>query len=342
MRQCSDRPAQVSQSLDDGERPGLLPALGRAYFSCPLGRTCSASVSGTRDCHEEWHAIDSDRSICHVARLLVFVVLVAVATGAGPSHVIHGYGMSLTTPDGWNGKITHGLVRLDGAGVRLEIRESSPTKRPDPFFRRRVAPTLRASDFRLREHRLGFTLAGRHFAVLPFPARPSQAAIDKANAALRSFTAKAGTYYGQPLAPARFPRRPGWFVGARPGELLAEGGQTATWAATVPYRDQPSQLPPHRTLSRLPADGVIIWVSLSRDSALQERPFNSLKIRRRMISSNFEGLPRGVGLYRASVRRTSYDVSLWVFFKTSHPTGHVIARAQAQVDRLRLPRWPRG
>jgi len=159
---------------------------------------------------------------------------------------------------------------------------------------------------------------------------------------LRSFTIKRGHFYGQSLPPARFSVKAGWFVGARGGKLLAQGGQTETWAATVPYRDSPLQIPPTRTLRQLPADGVIIWVSASRDSAIRLRPWNSLHIRRRLISNDFEGLPRNIGLYRALVRRPAYDLDLWVFFKTVHPAARVITRAQAELDRLRLPAWPAG
>jgi len=268
--------------------------------------------------------------------------LVSSLAGSGHASAIHGYGMSMTIPRGWHGTISHGLIRLRGQGLRLLIRESSPTRRRDPFFRRRSVPTLRASDFRSAEHHLGFTLSGRRFALLPFPARPSPAALQAANAALRSFTVKPGNYYGQPLPPAHFPARPGWFVGARGGKLLAEGGQTVTWAATVPYRDPPLQIPPSRTLNRLPSDGVIIVVSLSRDSAFRIRPVNSLRIRPRLIGDNFEGLPRGIGLYRAALRKTGYDLDLWLFFKTVHPSPRIIARAQAELDRLRLPTWPAG
>jgi hypothetical protein len=102
------------------------------------------------------------------------------------------------------------------------------------------------------------------------------------------------------------------------------------------------QLPPVRTLHGLRPGGVIIWVSLSRDSAVRLRPSNSLHIRRRLISNDFEGLPRGIGLYRATVRRPAYDIDLWVFFKGVHPSARVIAGAQAELDSLWLPAWPAG
>jgi hypothetical protein len=269
--------------------------------------------------------------------------LLAAVTGSAAASVLHGYGMSITIPPGWRGQITHGLVRVRGGGLRFEIRESTPGARADPFFRRRTVPTLRTAEFRSSEHHLGFTLSGRQFAILPFPAQKvTRAALRAANAMLRSFAATRGHFYGQPLRPARFPAGRGWLVGARGGKLLAEGGQTETWAATVPYRDPPLQIPPHRTLRRLAPDGSIIWVMLSRDSAVRLRPSNSLHIRRQLISDNFEGLPRGIGLYRATVRRRTYDLDLWVFFKTVRPASRVTSLAQAELDRLRLPAWPAG
>jgi hypothetical protein len=212
----------------------------------------------------------------------------------------------------------------------------------EPFFRRRSVPALRASDFGVEQH-LGFRLSGRRFAILlPSPSRPSADAIDVANAALRSFTAKPGNYYGQRLPPARFPARSGWFVGAQSGKLYAEGGQTATWAASVPYRDPPFQIPPRRTLARLPNDGVVICIFLDRDSALRGGTVNSLRIRPQLIDNSFEGLPSRIGLYRTSVQKPGYGIDLWLFFKTVHPAPKVIARAQAELDRLRLPSWPTG
>src|SRR6266487_3111600 len=116
-----------------------------------------------------------------MVRVAATVFLFAGLAGSEPT-VVLGYGMSLTVPAGWHGSVTHGLVRLRGEGVRLWIREISPTPRPDPFFRRRVVPTLHASDFRSVEHHLGFTLSGRRFALLPFPAQPSAATLDAVNA----------------------------------------------------------------------------------------------------------------------------------------------------------------
>lgn len=278
-----------------------------------------------------------------MTRLVALAFLYAGIAGSGVTNVLHGYGMSISVPAGWHARVTHGLVRVWGEGLRFEIRESTPTERSDPFFRRRQVPTLRSRDFHVTEHHLGFTLSGRQFALLPFSAqRPAPAAIRAANAILRSFTARRGHFYGQSLPPARFPAEPGWFVGARGGKLLAEGGQTETWAATARYRDPPLQLPPVRTLRRLAPGGIIIWVSLSRDSAVRLPLSNSFHIRRRLISNSFEGLPAGIGLYRATVRRPAYDIDVWVFFKSVRPGPGVIARARAELNRLRLPAWPAG
>ena len=278
-----------------------------------------------------------------MTRWIALGIAIAGIAAPAPAHLVHGYGMSIAISRGWHGGITHGLVRLRGTGLRVEIREFTPTTPADPFFRRRTVPTLVAGDFASAEHHLGFTLAGRNFALLTFAAqRPRASAIRAANRILRSFTATRGRFYGQPLRPARFGAAPGWFAGAHGGILRAEGGQTESWAATVPYRDSPLQLPPTRTLARLGPGGAVVWVSLSRDSAFRLRSMNSLRIRRRLVSNNFEGLPRGGGLFRATVHRSSYDVDVWVFFKTARPTAGAIARAQAELDRLRLPTWPRG
>jgi hypothetical protein len=277
-----------------------------------------------------------------VVRLVAFTCLAFGFAVSTPAADVHGYGMSLEVPAGWHATISHGLVRLRGQGLRLMLRETTRGPRPDPFFRRTTVPKLRASDFRAGEHHLGFTLSERQFALLPSPGRASTKALAAVNEALRSFTAKPGNYYGQSLRPARFAKQRGWFAGARGGKLRAEGGQTETWAATVPYRDPPPQIPPHRTLARLPRDGIIIWLSLSRDSANRLRPLNSLTIRSRRITTSFEGLSGGIGLYRASVRKPGYDLDLWIFFKRVNPPANVIARAQAELDRLQLPTWPAG
>src|ERR687887_1168254 len=132
--------------------------------------------------------------------VLATALLVTQVAGPAQTHVVRGYGMSITIPRGWHGRITHGLVRVSGGGLRFEIRESTPEARPNPFFRRRAAPTLRKADFRAVEHHLGFSLAGRQFAVLPFRAqRAAPAAIRTANMILRSFTARRGRFYGQRL-----------------------------------------------------------------------------------------------------------------------------------------------
>lgn len=106
-----------------------------------------------------------------MTRFVALAFLLAGVASSGASTLLHGYGMSITIPRGWHGRITHGFVRVRGEGLRLEIRESTPEGRPDPFFRRRTVPTLQATGFHATEHHLGFTLFRRNFALLPFPAR---------------------------------------------------------------------------------------------------------------------------------------------------------------------------
>ncbi len=249
-----------------------------------------------------------------MARLVAVAFVFAGLTGSGTPTALHGYGMSITIPPGWHGRITHGLVRVRGEGLFFEIRESTPEARPDPFFRRRTVPTLHATDFRSAEHHLGFTLSGRQFALLPFPAqRVTPSAIRTANDVLRSFTAKPGRFYGQALPPARFPMEPGWFVGARGGKLLAEGGQTETWAATVPYRDPPLQIPPHRTLRRLAPDSPEVPARMS-PSVRHHHPHRPPKA---------TGLAFGSGLWsdRRRIRRGVRPVTTMGFHQRTQADG---------------------
>jgi hypothetical protein len=174
---------------------------------------------------------------------------------------------------------------------------------------------------------------------------PSPATLAAADLALRSFRVARGDFYRGTVAPARFPARPGWHVGTGGrARVRAEGEQTESWAATVPWRDPPNQAPPHRTLARLPRDGIAIYLDLwrdSRDPSWANRLMNSLRIDPRKISGPFEGVPARFGLYRASVPHGRYTLDLWVFFGRAHPSRAAVRRAQAELDDVRLPVWPR-
>jgi hypothetical protein len=144
-------------------------------------------------------------------------------------------------------------------------------------------------------------------------------------------------------APAQLPKPPGWHVGSA---RLQDAGctrcvQTESWASTVPYRDPPNQLPPWKTLAALRPAGLVVHVTRSWQPAepawaLRKRP---LRIVRTQIHANFEGntAPDRVSLWNASTWRNGSYVTVWVFFGSPHPGSRLIARAQAEIDRVKLP-----
>lgn len=281
-------------------------------------------------------------------------LLAALALATGPS--LHGYGMSMRLPPGWHGRVSAGVLaaatfpipRGDtgfGAATARRMRrgdvlllvseyEGMPGERLLCLPRRQAPPLAGPGSF---------CLSRRHFVRFVKRRGASRATLAQADRALASLAVRGGDFYPGTVAPARFPARPGWHVGTGGrAAVRAEGEQTTSWAATVPWRDGPMELPPHRTLARLPRDGVAIFVSLFRDSRrLTQRPWHSLRIDGRQTSGGFEGLPSRFGLYRADVPRGRYVVDLWVFFGTIHPPPAVVARAQAELDAVRLPVWPK-
>jgi hypothetical protein len=285
--------------------------------------------------------------------------VVAVVSAFVLGTTIHGYGLRMDLPPGWHGRVSHGNVaaatfpipRGDtglGRATRRRMRrgdlllfisewEPMPGEHP-PCLPRRYAPPLSGPR--------SFCLSARHFVVFvrrrgPTPART----VAQANRALRSFRVRAGDFYPGRVRPARFSARPGWRVGTSgAGAIGPSGAQTGSWAATVPYRDPPFQLPPQATLRLLPRNGILIWLGLWRDSRQSPGAMsrtNSLRIAPQKIFRNFEGMPPRYGLYRALVPRRRYVLDLWVFFGRPHPARRVVARAQAELDAVRLPRWPR-
>jgi hypothetical protein len=125
---------------------------------------------------------------------------------------------------------------------------------------------------------------------------------------------------------------------------------SVTVASTVAHRDVLNALPPQRTLAALPPDGVLLRVSLvadnrhvpiadRRDRGLARPPY---RLAHASCPGRFEGLPESV---RACVVRElvprQYHVEVWVMYGRRNPTREQRARAQAQLDRLEMPTWPR-
>lgn len=256
---------------------------------------------------------------------------------------IHGYGLSLDLPAGWTGRVFHGEVVAHSRGARIDLREwqPSPLDTYTGNFKRLAAPPQLQPQLPPQPQHRTFALHGRFFIMF---AQVSKTQLAAANRVLASFKVRKGDFYKESVEPARFRRRPSWRIGTSgSSKLLAQGAQTETWASTVRYRDPILQLPPRRTLVHLPRDGVVIHVDLSRSwPTLKEHTQGGWRIDSRQISTNVEGQPQQNGLYRAYIVRPRYNVDIWVYFGVPHPSRRVIARAQAELNAVSLPRWPRG
>src|SRR5689334_16178448 len=140
---------------------------------------------------------------------------------------------------------------------------------------------------------------------------------------------------GPRFAPAR-----GWHV-PRSSEVRVPLDSTAT-AATVPVLDGAGSFPLH-TLPTLPRDGVLIRAMVfGRPGARWRRsyPRRSLPLqlagavpRAGWESGGFGTGSRGVIVGHA--RGSAFEVI--VYFGARHPSASVLARAQAELDRLILP-----
>jgi hypothetical protein len=144
--------------------------------------------------------------------------------------------------------------------------------------------------------------------------------------------------------PAHLPPSPGWHVGAAhvstPG--CSRCLQTESWASTIAYRDRPVDFP-QRTITVLPSRGIVIHVTRAWQPAppawmLRRNP---LRIVRSAIRPNFEGNPTNgrVSQWLGTTWRAGSYVTVYVFFGTPRPSAALVARAQAELDGVRLAAW---
>jgi hypothetical protein len=288
------------------------------------------------------------------------------------------YGLSIALPTGWHGHVSQGVMGAatfpippgdTGFGTATERRVGRNDVlllfwEYDPLPGGHLlclplthAPSLDLVDLRKAIRRQTITLAsfclsGRHFTLFGEAGANTLRwnVLNQVNEVLASFTVRRGNFYPGTVLPARFADRPGWHLGSSgPGPIQPQGEQTATYAATVPYPNSPNDLPPVKTIQRLRRSDILIWLGLYRDSRRPPPIFRTetplpLRIDEHRIFTNWEGNPNyGIdGLYRQdSYRPRQYDLDLWVFFGAAHPSETVVARAQAMLDAVRLPRWPR-
>jgi hypothetical protein len=284
--------------------------------------------------------------------------LLAVAAAA----TIGSHGISATLPPGWHGRAGHGYLeaatvplapergyigtstraRLGPHGVLVVLFENTGAigqggvraGRPRPFRARE----LRGSAVR------NFRVGRRVFSLFVSSGRGGAAGrVAQLNRLVASLRIRAGDFYPGVVRPVRFRASPGWHTGSTPAAPADAVNQVQSWAATVPWADGPYELPPHRTLARLGPHGVAIAVTAWRDDRSPPArvpagpPF---RIALEQCGS-FEGVPDRLVCTFHGGRARQYDVDVWVAFGRAHPSDRDRARAQAELDRLRLPAWPR-
>ena len=205
------------------------------------------------------------------------------------------------------------------------------------------------SDARAGPRKSG-TAGGRLFDVFAEAQTPHVTAdrVAALNDALDGVRVSPGDFFPGSVEPARFPDRPGWHTGTNGrSERYPQGEYTVSWAATVPYGDEPLQFPPHRTLAALPSDGIVIHLTLSRDARFPPRPPSSPGEPQArppggmadLRPGSIPGDPQGIGVYNLAVYVGRYQMSLYVLFAREQPTAAMRAEADAMVAGLRLPDW---
>jgi hypothetical protein len=278
---------------------------------------------------------------------------------------IEGYGISMRLPAGWNGKITRGELRaassdtLSANDIRLRLLENGTSPQvPDPPFITGLTPIrLTSAEFVAPngepDHNVraitgrSFIDGGRTFVIWvdagSFP--PSAQTVDEANEALASLTVQAGDFYPGTVEPATFGSAEGWHTGTNGTVDVQPDGQSSfTWASTIPYRDEPFDFPPSKTLERLPGDGIVIHVQLSGPDPRLRNSSRPITLPIRIADANsgsFEGLGPENPVYNVIGRAPGqrYDVDISVLFGYPHPTLDQLAAADAELARLHLPDW---
>jgi len=287
------------------------------------------------------------------------------------------YGLTITAPSGWHATIARGAIRfanrdvpalalcggpraLEPADLVVDVLERDPPPEERSFFTPLDRPPqLAPEDFRAPEPgtypedhgaaRVPFSLAGRFFDLFAEsgsrPIAPAVAA--QANEILATLAVEPGDLYPGEVEPASFATAEGWHTGSSGSRPVgADGDWTASWAATVPYRDPWNALPMQETLATLPADGIVVWLSLSRfcdpNGPGQRWPVHSRPYRLAdfEVLPGWEGQVRDLPEYRLWTRvEGQYEVDARVYFGRPDPSEDMLARAQEEIDRLRLPDW---
>ncbi len=289
------------------------------------------------------------------------------------------YGISVTLPDGWHGRLTRGTFEAatvplgervqqmplgpDDVVVRLfefeadpeffeEVERTHHEGMPKPFTSDQFEPPEPGGHNSVGRGyaRRNFALAGRTFDLFAEVGAPDPSAevVASLNDLVASLEVRAGDFYPGTVEPPRFPATAGWHVGRHGAGDVRVTDYAQAWASTVPYRNEPRDLPPASTLETLPRDGILIWLGVARDNRfpptdeLRDAPRVSvpLQLGETHGGPGWEGQVRDLSLYQLFGRVDGeYDINLWVFYGRPEPSPEQRAAAQAMLDGLVLPDW---
>ena len=279
-----------------------------------------------------------------------------------------GYGIKLDLPRGWDGRVSPGVVEAASSRLPADAGPQGPLSigRDDVVLRLvehggsdaafvtvRLPLQLAPTEFIAPGPGSGgqvtaltgrsFVANGRQFVLwaLAGSLPPNATALTDANEALATLRIEPGDFYPGQVESATFAPAPGWDTGSSgPAKIEPDGEYTSSWAATVAYRDPPNQFPPHHTLDALPPDGIAIvaWVTRNPGGRSELPPGRPPFELADANQGQFEGVPSDRATYQIAAHVPGrFDVTLWVFFGSAHPTRGQLDRAQAELDRLQLP-----
>jgi hypothetical protein len=269
-------------------------------------------------------------------------------SAAASGDPIEGFGLHANVPRGWEGGIGRGQIHAGDEAVDLTISDFGAPEAAS-FVTGRMPLAIGPAEFVHPQGGTGYETgrsfldAGRQFQlwVRSPDRRPSAEELARVNAFLASFHAERGDFYAGQVEPATFQAADGWDTGSTgAAEIQPDGQQTMSWASTTPYRDSGFQFPPHETLAALPPGGIVLTVRLDQHGSEGGPPVKSPFWLSDFEEGSFEGLGPESGPRSFRGRYAGYDVEIWALFGREHPTPEQLARAQAELDRLELPRWP--
>ena len=286
----------------------------------------------------------------------------AVGTGDA-SRPVTEQGVSLSLPSGWKGQALQGRLQIrdyaDGrwgapppGHVWAAIDERSrsfagvdglpypPLTRPLSVrpgqFSSRVLGTGDLGAARL------FRRDGRYFelAVVYGDTHPSRSLVDRLNAVLGTLVVRRITHPPAMLQPPTFAAATGWHAGHSPAmRAQPQGDQLCAWASTIRYRDRNPCPIPTSTIRALRAGQMVISIDVYRDwSFRRSSPLPPRLVVPRTVTSGTEGGYTSAHIF-GTTRRSTVEIDVYVGFGQPFTTT-MRARAQREIDRLRLPRWP--